>query len=76
MLAGLTGDQRFFLSYAQTHRSLQRENDLRRQLATDPHSPNEWRSAEVRNLDAWYAAFDVKPGQKMYLPPEGRVRVW
>lgn len=76
VLGGLTGDQRFFMSFAQTHRSLQRENALRQQLLTDPHSPNEWRSAEVRNVDAWYAAFDVKPGQKMYLPPEGRIRVW
>jgi putative endopeptidase len=76
VLAGLTGEQRFFLSFAQTHRSLQRENALRQQLATDPHSPNEWRSAEVRNVDAWYEAFGAKPGQKMYLPPEQRVRVW
>ncbi|WP_296599119.1 M13 family metallopeptidase [Phenylobacterium sp.] len=76
VLGGLTGDQRFFMSFAQTHRSLQRENALRQQLLTDPHSPNEWRSAEVRNVDAWYAAFDVKPGQKMYLPPDRRVRVW
>jgi len=76
VLAGLSGDQRFFLSFAQTHRSLQRENALRQQLISDPHSPNEWRSAEVRNMDAWYAEFGVKPGQKMYLPPEGRVRVW
>jgi putative endopeptidase len=76
VLAGLTGDQRYFLSFAQTHRSLQRENALRAQLISDPHSPNEWRAAEVRNMDAWYAEFDVKPGQKMYLPPEGRVRVW
>jgi putative endopeptidase len=76
VLDGLTGDQRFFLSFAQTHRSLQRENALRQQLLTDPHSPNEWRTAEVRNVDAWYEAFGVKPGQKMYLPPEGRVRVW
>jgi predicted metalloendopeptidase len=76
ILAGLTGDQRFFLSFAQTHRSLQRENALRQQLLTDPHSPNEWRTAEVRNVDAWYDAFGVKPGQKMYLPPDRRVRVW
>lgn len=76
VLAGLTGDQRFFLSFAQTHRSLQRENALRQQLLTDPHSPNEWRTAEVRNVDAWYDAFGVKPCQKMYLPPDRRVRVW
>jgi putative endopeptidase len=76
VLAGLTGDQRFFLSFAQTHRSLQRENALRAQLISDPHSPNEWRAAEVRNMDAWYAEFAVKPGQKMYLAPDARVRVW
>jgi len=76
VLGGLTGDQRFFMSFAQTNRSLQRENALRQQLLTDPHSPNEWRTAEVRNVDAWYAAFGVKPGQKMYLPPDRRIRVW
>lgn len=76
VLAGLTGDQRFFLSFAQTHRSLQRENSLRQQLISDPHSPNEWRAAEVRNMDAWYDEFHVKPGQKMYLAPDARVRVW
>jgi len=76
VLAGLSGDQRFFLSFAQTHRSLQRENALRQQLISDPHSPNEWRAAEVRNVDAWYQAFAVKPGQKMYLAPDARVRVW
>jgi len=76
VLAGLTGDQRFFLSFAQTHRSLQRDNALRQQLLTDPHSPNEWRTAEVRNVDAWYESFGVQPGQKMYLPPDRRVRVW
>ena len=43
---------------------------------TDPHSPGEWRAAEVHNVDAWYAAFDIKPGMKMYLPPEKRVKVW
>jgi putative endopeptidase len=75
-LGGMTGDQRFFLAYAQVYRTLQREGFLRQQLATDPHSPGEWRAAEVRNMDAWYAAFDVKPGAKMYLPPEKRVKVW
>jgi putative endopeptidase len=53
-----------------------REPAQRRLLATDPHSPNEWRAAEVRNLDAWYAAFDIKAGAKMYLPPEERIKVW
>jgi putative endopeptidase len=76
VLGGLTGDQRFFLAFAQMERSISRDNALRQQVLTDPHSPNEWRTAESRNVDAWYAAFNVKPGQKMYLPPEGRVRVW
>jgi putative endopeptidase len=76
VLGGFTGDQRFFMSYAQVYRTLQREGFLRQQLATDPHSPGEWRAAEVHNVDAWYAAFDVKPGMKMYLPPEKRVKVW
>ena len=76
MLGGFTGDQRFFMSYAQVYRTLQREGFLRQQLATDPHSPGEWRAAEVHNVDAWYAAFDIKPGMKMYLPPEKRVKVW
>ena len=76
VLSGFTGDQRFFMAYAQVYRTLQRESFLRQQLATDPHSPGEWRAAEVRNIDAWYAAFDVKSGSRMYLPPEQRVRVW
>jgi len=76
VLGGFTGDQRFFMSYAQVYRTLQRESFLRQQLATDPHSPGEWRAAEVRNVDAWYAAFDVKPGARMYLPPDQRVKVW
>lgn len=76
VLAGLTGDQRFFLSFAQVLRSVQREDALRQQILTDPHAPNEWRAAQVRNLDAWYAAFDVKPGQKAYLPPDRRIQVW
>jgi putative endopeptidase len=76
VLGGLTGDQRFFMAFAQVYRTLQREDFLRRQLSTDPHSPGEWRAAEVRNMDRWYEVFGVKPGQKMYLPPEQRVRIW
>jgi putative endopeptidase len=76
VLGGFTADQRFFMGYAQLYRTLQREGFLRQQLATDPHSPGEWRAAEVRNVDAWYAAFDVKPGARMYLPPDQRVKVW
>lgn len=75
VLGGFTGDQRFFLSFAQVYRTLQREDFLKQQLVTDPHSPGEWRAAEVRNMDAWYAAFDVKSG-RMHLPPEQRVKIW
>jgi putative endopeptidase len=74
--AGLTGEQRFFMAYAQSRRTLQREAALRQQLATDTHAPSEWRVATLRNLDAWYEAFGVKPGQKMYLAPDQRVRIW
>ena len=76
VIGGLTADQRFYLSYAQVYRSLSRDDFMRQAVATDPHSPGEWRAAEVRNVDPWYAAFDVKPGQKMYLAPDQRVRIW
>jgi len=73
---GLTGEQQFFLAYAQMWRSKLREAALRQQLITDGHSPAAYRTATVRNLDAWYQAFDVKPGQALYLDPNVRVRVW
>ena len=74
---GLTGDQRFFLAYAQSWRSKAREGALRQQLITDPHSPAKYRTnGVVRNVDAWYAAFDVKPGDALYLAPEQRVHIW
>lgn len=74
---GLTGDQRFFLAYAQVWRGKRREGAVREQALTDPHSAEFARvNAVVRNVDAWYAAFGVKPGDKMYLPPEQRVRIW
>jgi endothelin-converting enzyme/putative endopeptidase len=77
VLNGLTGDQRFFLAWAQVWRQKLREGQLRQQLLTDPHSPAEFRvNGVVRNVDAWYVAFDVKPGDKLYLPPEERVRIW
>ena len=76
VIDGLTGDQRFFLAYAQTHRSIMRDALLRQIIATDPHSPDRFRSYNVRNIDAWYAAFDVKPGDKLYLAPADRVRIW
>jgi putative endopeptidase len=75
-LDGYTGDQQFFIALAQNWGSKSRENTLRQQVLTDPHAPGEYRVATVRNIDAWYAAFDVKSGQKLYLPPADRVRIW
>jgi putative endopeptidase len=76
VMNGFTAEQRFFIGYTQIYRSLSREDYMRQALATDPHSPGEWRSAEVRNVDAWYAAFAVEPGQKIYLAPNQRVKIW
>ena len=74
--AGFTGDQQFFIAFAQAERSKAREAALRRQVATDEHSPGQYRSATVRNLDAWYEAFHVTPGEQLYLAPNERVRIW
>jgi putative endopeptidase len=77
VLDGLTGDQRFFLSFAQVWRSKFRDDALRNQVMSDVHSPPYFRvSGQLPNLDAWYTAFDVKPGDKLYLPPDQRVRIW
>jgi predicted metalloendopeptidase len=76
VVAGLTGDQQFFLSYAQSWRTKMREALLRQRIVGDSHAPDEYRADAVRNLDAWYAAFGVKPGQALYLAPGERVRVW
>ena len=73
---GLTGDQQFFVSFAQTWRRKSREPALRQQIVTDGHAPSQYRADTVRNLDSWYAAFAVKPGQALYLAPANRVRVW
>ncbi len=74
---GLTGDQRFFLSYAQAWQSKLREGAARARLLTDPHSPPFYRvNGIVRNVDAWYTAFNVKPGDKLYLAPADRVHIW
>lgn len=73
---GLTADQRFFLAYAQSWRSKTRPAYLRVLLTTDGHAPDEYRADTVRNIDAWYQAFNVRPGRKLYLKPEDRVRVW
>lgn len=77
VIDGLSGDQRFFLSWAQVWRALMREDALRQRILTDPHSPPEYRiNGVVRNLDAWYEAFNVSPEDELYLPPEERVRIW
>ena len=76
VIEGFTGDQRFYLGWAQIWRRNYREANLRQRLITDPHAPSEQRAAIVRNLDPWYPAFNVEPGQKLYLAPEQRVRVW
>ncbi|MFA9219384.1 MAG: M13-type metalloendopeptidase, partial [Sphingomonadaceae bacterium] len=69
-------DRQFFTAYATSWRSTQREAALRRAVLTDGHAPAQWRTYTVRNLDAWYPAFDVQPDQKLYLAPQQRVRVW
>ncbi|HEV8435785.1 MAG TPA: M13 family metallopeptidase, partial [Thermoanaerobaculia bacterium] len=73
---GFTGDQRFFLAFGQIWRNKQRPEALRRAVLTDGHAPAPYRVATVRNIDAWYPAFDVKQGEKLYLAPKERVRVW
>ena len=74
---GLTGDQRFFLAFAQAWRGKQREDAIKTQVASDPHSPRRFRIiGPLRNLDAWYSAFGVTPESKFYIPPDQRVRIW
>ncbi|HUK29758.1 MAG TPA: M13 family metallopeptidase [Candidatus Acidoferrum sp.] len=73
---GFTGDQQFFIAFGQNWGSKVREAALRQQVMTDPHSPDEFRADTVRNIDAWYAAFHVQPGEKLYLAPADRVRIW
>jgi putative endopeptidase len=76
VIGGLSGEQRFFLAFAQRWRKLQTEAALRRQITTDTHSPGEYRSDTVRNVEAWYKAYDVAPSDRLYLKPEDRVDVW
>jgi len=76
VVQGFTGDQQFFLSYAQSWREKTREPQLRQQILTDGHTPAAFRPTTVRNLDAWYPAFQVKPGQTLYLAPADRVKIW
>ena len=77
VIDGYTGDQRFFIAYAQSWQGKQREGAVRAQLLSDPHSPDAYRvNGIVRNVDPWYAAFHVKPGDALYLSPDQRVHVW
>lgn len=76
VIGGFTGEQRFFIGYTQTWATKMREQALRARIATDGHAPGQYRALTVRNLDAWYAAFDVKPEDKLYLAPEKRVKIW
>jgi putative endopeptidase len=73
---GLTGDQRFFVAFGQSWRGKMRPETLRVIVMTDGHSPDEYRADTVRNIDAWYTAFNVQPGKKLYLAPDQRVRIW
>jgi predicted metalloendopeptidase len=75
-IGGLSGDQRFFLAFAQRWRKVQGEAALRKQIATDSHAPAKYRSDAVRNLDAWYKAYEIAPSDKLYLKPEDRIRIW
>ncbi|MEP6983129.1 MAG: M13 family metallopeptidase [Sphingomicrobium sp.] len=77
VIDGFTGDQRFFIAYAQAWQGKRREGALRQQLLSNPHSPEQYRvDGIVRNFDPWYKAFNVQPSDKLYLPPEQRVHVW
>jgi len=76
VIDGLSGEQRFFLAFAQRWRRAQGEAALRRQIATDTHAPGPYRSGTVRNLDGWYEAYGIDPGAKLYLKAEERVRIW
>ncbi len=73
---GFTGDQQFFMAYGQSRKTKVREAALRQQVLTDSHSPSEYRTDTVRNIDSWYEAFQVKPGEKLYLGQQDRVRIW
>jgi len=76
VIGGLSGEQRFFLAFAQRWRKAQGETALRRQIATDSHPPGEYRSDAVRNVDSWYKAYEIAPGDKLYLKSEDRVGIW
>ena len=77
VIDGYTGDQRFFMAWAQVWKRIVREERLKNQVATDPHAPAQYRvNGVVRNMDEWYDAFNVTEDNALYLPPEERVRIW
>ncbi|MFO0939896.1 MAG: M13 family metallopeptidase [Pirellulales bacterium] len=77
LIDGLSGEQRFFMGWAQIWRRLYREPELRKRLVQDPHSPSEYRcNGILSNMDAFYECFGIKPGDPMYIAPENRVRIW
>ena len=76
MQDGFTGEQQFFIAFGQNYAAKSRPAALRQQVMVDSHSPAQYRADTVRNIDAWYAAFDVKPGETLYLAPEQRVQIW
>jgi putative endopeptidase len=76
VIDGLTGDQRFLLAYAQAWRTKMREPTLRARVIGDGHAPGPYRALTVRNIDAWYPAFEVGEGRKLYLKPDERVKIW
>jgi predicted metalloendopeptidase len=76
VIGGLTGEQRFFLAFAQRWRRAQTEAAVRAQIKTDSHPPGEYRSDTVRNVESWYKAYEITSGDKLYLKPEDRVRIW
>lgn len=73
---GFTGDQQFFIAFGQNWAQKEREAVLRQQIVTDPHAPDRYRADTVRNIDAWYPAFNVQSGETLYLSPADRVRIW
>ena len=76
VIDGMTGDQRFFLGWAQIWRRNVREAAARQRLLTDPHAPDPYRADIVRNFDQWYEAFKPAPDGKLVLKPEDRVKIW
>src|SRR5262249_10459025 len=76
VINGLSGDQRFFLAFAQRWRKLQSEEAMRKQVKTDTHAPGQYRSDTVRNVGAWYKAYEVAPDDRLYAKPEDRVAIW